>query len=138
MAWLHEILPLPPNSNKDAKPKSRLESLNDGHIHKRLPEVAAFYLIDELNRIGFVSQGANGVCAISWQDVAAYQSQNYNLLSPWECGVLIDMSREYVRQYNSKQVEPPYIDDDEDAINEHMKEQVKIMKSAIRLSAKAP
>lgn len=101
-----------------------------------MPDVSAHYLLDELSRIGFVSSGISGMSAISWQDIAAYQSQNHNLLSPWDCEVLIDMSREYVRQYNSKSVEPPYVNDDECAMSEHIKEQTRIMKSKLRQMTK--
>ena len=103
-----------------------------------MPEVTADYLLEELNRIGIVSSGANGLSAITWQDIAAYQSQNHNLLNSWECECLIECSRAYVRQYNSKDSEPPYVTDDEEALAEHKKEQVRLMKSAIRTSAKAP
>lgn len=131
LAWLH-------TAPDDKDRTSRIESLPENHIYRQMPEVAADYLLEELNRIGIVSSGANGLSAITWQDIAAYQSQNHNLLNSWECECLIECSRAYVRQYNSKDSEPPYVTDDEEALAEHKKEQVRLMKSALRTSAKAP
>lgn len=102
-----------------------------------MPEVNAEYLLEELNRIGIVSSGANGMSAITWQDIAAYQSQNHNLLNAWECECLVECSRAYVRQYNSKDSEPPYVTDDEEALAEHQKEQARLVRDAIRSSRKS-
>lgn len=74
--------------------------------------------------------------AIGWQDIAAYQSQTYNLLTAWECETLIDCSRAYVRQHNSKDDEPPYVTDDEEALAEHQMEQARLVRDAIRSSRK--
>lgn len=94
-------------------------------------------MLEELNKIGIVSSGANGMSAISWQDIAAYQSQTYGLLTTWECETLIECSRAYVRQYNSKDDEPPYVTDDEEALAEHQKEQARLVREAFRNGRKA-
>lgn len=99
-----------------------------------MPEVGADYLLDELNKIGIVSSGSNGLSAITWQDVAAYQSQTFNLLNTWECECLVDMSRAYLRQYNSKDDEPPFIYDEQKAEEEARKAEALKMKKAFGLA----
>lgn len=87
-----------------------------------MPEVSADYLLEELNKIGIVSSGANGMSAINWQDIAAYQSQTYGLLNPWECETLIECSRAYVREHNlsaDRNAQPPYVTDDPDELAQH-------------------
>lgn len=99
-----------------------------------MPDVSADYLLEELNKIGIVSSGSNGLSAITWQDIAAYQSQTFNLLNPWECETLIEMSRAYVRQYNSKDSEPPFIYDEQQAEEEARKAEALKMKKAFGLA----
>lgn len=95
-----------------------------------MPEVSADYLLEELNKIGIVSSGANGLSAITWQDIAAYQSQTYGLLTAWECETLIECSRAYVSQYNSKQVEPPFVSDEQQMEEEAKKAEAARFKRA--------
>lgn len=102
--------------------KARIDIYTKGHGYSFLPEVTADYLLEELNRIGIVSSGANGLSAITWQDIAAYQSQNHNLLNSWECETLIDMSRTYVRTYNmasDNKMPPPYVTEDPEELAQH-------------------
>ena len=123
MAWLHAA----PDGESRIP---RIESLPEDSLYLEMPEVAADYLLDDLNKIGLVSSGANGLSAITWQDIAAYQSQNHNLLSSWECECLIECSRAYVRQYNSKDSQPPYILDEQAQEEEARKAEAARFKKA--------
>jgi len=127
LAWLHAA----PDDN-DRTP--RIDTLPEDSVFRMMPEVSADYLLEELNKIGIVSSGSNGLAAISWQDIAAYQSQTFNLLNAWECECLVDMSRAYLRQYNSKDVEPPFIYDEQQAEEEARKAEALKMKKAFGLA----
>lgn len=104
------------------KKRPRSEVYTKGHGYSFMPEVSADYLLEELNKIGIVSSGANGMSAISWQDLSAYQALTHNLLTSWECETLIECSRLYLRTYNAssdRTMPPPYVTEDPDELAEH-------------------
>lgn len=127
LAWLHAA----PDDNDRA---TRIDTLPEDSVFREMPDVSADYLLEELNKIGIVSSGSNGLSAITWQDVAAYQSLTGGNLTSWEAEMIIEMSRAYLRQYNSKEQDPPFVSDEMQAIEEAKKIEAIKMRKAFGLA----
>lgn len=91
-------------------------------------------MLEDLNKIGIVSTGVNGLTPITWQDVFAYQSLTCGSLTAWEAETIVELSRAYLRQYNSKDAEPPFIYDEQQAEEEARKAEALKMKKAFGLA----
>jgi hypothetical protein len=87
-----------------------------------MPKVSANYLLEEARKIGLSSSGGMSLQPMTWQDVYCYKNVTESSLHPWECECLIEVSRHYVRSYNSasdNKMPPPYVTDDPDELQQH-------------------
>jgi len=129
-----------PDSESNKDQLSRLDQFHEHHIHRILPPVEdGDYLLEMLNRCGMVSQGAGGIASISWQEIKAFKELSGEEIDWWEADVLMSLSRAYVSMYHrasDAHMPPPYETDDEELIQQHRKEETRLIKQRLRGSAK--
>ena len=135
LAWLHAA--------PDAKDNraSRIDSLPENHIHRQMPDAGnADHLLGHLMQVGICSSGANGPVPLSWSELKSYIELSGAELDNWECETVIELSRAYVSTLAAARqpdMPPPFVTDDEEALAVHKKEQVQLMKQAVRASVKS-
>lgn len=119
MAWLHAA---PKRNDKDENPKSRVNTLADGHPAKHLPEIDGYIsLCFELS--GFCLNGSMGAIPLTWSEVNSFCNGSGYPLNGWESEQIIKMSRAYCYMLSKGKklgCPPPYQEgiDEEDALQE--------------------
>ena len=120
---------------------SRIVSLSENNIYRRLPEVGdAEYLIDHLSKAGICTKADGRFLPLSWSELKSYIELSGSELDNWECETVIELSRAYVSTLAAArhpEMPPPFVTDDEEALAIHKKEQVALMKQAVRASVKS-
>jgi hypothetical protein len=135
LAWLHAV-----PDTKDSR-ASRIDSLPENHIYRTMPDAGgADHLLSHLMQVGICSSGANGAIPLSWSELKSYIELSGSELDSWECETVIELSRAYVSTLSAArqpEMPPPFVTDDEEALAIHKKEQVQLMKQAVRASVKS-
>lgn len=88
----------------------------DSELELSLPKCLAEYLVLFFYELGICEQGINGITPLSWTEIESWKNSTRRDLSPWEIGVLRDMSRAYVNEYHAgtdKNRPQPYFDSSE-------------------------
>ena len=110
MGWLHST----PKSDKEVKisraDKLRIEQVE---LEALLPKCQAEHLVLLFYESGIREVGFNGYTPLTYQSVVFWQIAQERDLELWEKQAIMDMSREYVMNYNrgcneNEYSKPPY------------------------------
>lgn len=124
MAWLHSA---PKLHEKDANPKSRVNTLPDDSHSRRLPEANSYLtLCFELS--GFCLSGSMSAVPLTWCEIDAFVRRSGYHLNGWESEQIIKMSNSYCNMLSkAKSIDcpAPYIEGyDSDEAIEQMRKRV--------------
>jgi hypothetical protein len=78
-----------------------------------LPQCQAEFLVLLFYEVGLCGQGANGVVAISWQEIESWKRLTDKRLTTWEAETIKSMSEAYVNEVQAgrdKNRPMPYAD----------------------------
>ena len=111
--------------HKDDKLKSRfkrLSSENENHPSLKLPEIdECDHIVQWFYQSGMGMSGANGLTALTWQELESFSALSGLNLTAWESEMLMAMSRTYSTSYHKSQ-EPdsptPWVDESEETLEE--------------------
>ena len=70
----------------------------NSELELSLPHCRAEYLVLLFYELGICEQGDNGARVLSWKEINAWQESMDRKISPWEIGMLRDMSKAYVSE----------------------------------------
>ena len=92
------------------------------HPHLKLPEIDdCDHVIQWFFESGMGMSGANGLIALTWQELKSFSDLSGANLSGWESETLINMSRAYTGSYHRSQ-EPdspaPWVDDSPETVEQ--------------------
>lgn len=90
LAWLETA---PDYEDKTQRP-ARYNSLAKESYYLIIPD-ADPYLVDCWNRLGRCESIGYGAMSLKWSEIDAFCNRSGRDLEPWQCDLLIDMSRDY-------------------------------------------
>lgn len=92
LGWYHSV----PEGEKISRSEKLLQQNTE--LELSLPHCRAEYLVLLFYELGICEQGDNGSKVLSWKEINAWQESMNRKLTPWEIGLLRDMSKAYVSE----------------------------------------